>query len=180
MTDQNRVCGNGSVGIINRDLIGRILMIEYENYPDGFSPPTGHCDGDCYQAACHRIFKEQTGLSIMGAPRPLRLYKPIKNNLCSRGGLHHDWQVFQVDCALGMGKFRDIINGVRWIGWVEISVIRELTDRTEEYLRRLKFAEQGDCDGLSEEIKSHVKKVWRVSPGLNIAWLEIFKELGIL
>lgn len=170
-------CDGHSVGAIARDKDGRILMIRRAKYPFGFAPPAGHCDGHSYGTACFIEFEEETGLRVVGAPRPLILLNPIKNIACRRGGLRHNWQVFEVNW-IGELKLKE--DEVKWIGWMTVEEIKSFAQKTKEYLRKLKEAEKAEDQVLVNAIKDSIEKDWQKSPGLEVTWLEIFQELKVI
>ncbi|OGM96583.1 MAG: hypothetical protein A3B86_00730 [Candidatus Yanofskybacteria bacterium RIFCSPHIGHO2_02_FULL_38_22b] len=172
------VCDRTSVGAIARDGEGKILMIERKKFPFGFAPPAGHCDGDQYPLACCKEFRQETGLEIVGAPRPLVLIKNGKtNNLCRRGGLYHFWQVFEVKWQ---GQLRPSLDETKWVGWMSVEEIRILATKTHEYLKRLKLAEKAEEKSWVASIKESIESQWQESPGLELVWFDIFQELKII
>ncbi|MDP3792519.1 MAG: NUDIX hydrolase [bacterium] len=172
------VCDHTSVGVIARDNQGKILMIERKMFPFGFAPPAGHCDGDQYPVACCKEFRQETGLEVVGAPKPLILIKNARTpNMCRRGGLYHFWQVFEVKWK---GERQRSLDETKWIGWMSVEEIRILAAKTQEYLQRLKLAEQAEEKSWAVSIKKSVENQWQKSPGLEIVWFDIFQELRII
>ena len=171
-------CDRTSVGVIARNDQDQILMIFRKKFPFGFAPPAGHCDGDQYPVACFKEFRQETGLEVVGAPKPLVLIKNAKtNNLCRRGGLYHFWQVFEVRWQ---GKILPNHNETKWVGWMSVQEIRAQALKTQEYIQRLKIAEQAEEKSWVASIKESIEKQWCQSPGLEVVWFDIFQELKIL
>lgn len=176
------VCDNTLVGVIARDSEGRILMIREHNYPFGYAPPAGHCDGNSYPVACFKEFEEKTGLNIVGAPRPLVLRNskiggPFGG--CRRGGKYHHWQVFEVDWD-GKGSLLSLsTDKVEWLGWKSVAEITALAQRTVDYVRRLRLAGIAEDQMLANAIRGSVEKDWQKNPGLGVTWFHIFEELRI-
>lgn len=171
------ICDNTSVGVIARDSRGRILMIERKKYPFGYACPAGHCDGDTYSTACLKEFQEETGLKVVGAPRPVIPKNPRKYNKCRRGGEYHDWQIFEVDWT---GEFRQNQKETKWVGWMTVQEVRLLAAKTQEYARRWKLAEQAEEKSWTEGIRESLEKEWKNSPGLEAVWYEFLQELKII
>ena len=114
------VCDNTSVGVIARDKEGRILMIKRKRPPYGIAPPSGHLDGLTYPMACFKEFEEETGLRIVGAPRPILPKNPRKEFECRRGGKYHIWQIFEVDWEGELKPSDEETLGVQWYSTDEI------------------------------------------------------------
>lgn len=176
---QIQPCDHTSVGIIARDDKGRILMIERRKAPFGFAPPAGHIDGRSgYDEACHKEFEEETGLRIVGAPRPMLLIKNAKiNNKCRRGGEFHYWHVYEVDWK---GEIKQNFEETKWIGWLTVEGIKDLALKTKEYLSRYKLASQAEEFSWTKSIRESLDKEWQYAPGLEVAWLIIFEELKVI
>lgn len=176
MVSQEAFCDHLSVGVIARDNQGRILLIERRKYPFGWAPPSGHCDGDIYPIACCKEFNQETGLRVVGAPRPIIPKNPRKEFKCRRGGQYHHWQIFEVNWTGDLKPSDSETKNARWCSVEEITI---LAQKTEKYLQRLKFAST-----LQEELEASmtklVEKDWRASPGLEPVWYEFFQELGII
>lgn len=171
-------CDRTSVGAIARDDQGKILMIERKKFPFGFAPPAGHCDGDQYPLACCKEFRQETGLEIIGAPKPLILIQNARtNNRCRRGGFCHFWQVFEVGWK---GELQPSRDETKWVGWISVEEIRILAAQTQEYMQRLKLAEKAEEKSWAVSIKESIEKQWQESPGLEVVWFDIFRELGII
>ena len=173
------VCDNTSIGIIAKDTEGRILMIRRKNYPFGYAPPAGHCDGLSYPLACFKEFEEETGLKVVGAPKPLVLRNskiggPFGG--CCRGGEYHHWQIFEVDWR---GELL-ASDEARWLGWKSHSEIINLAQRTVDYVRKLTLAGFAEDQRLADAIKESVEKDWQKNTGLGVTWLYIFEELKII
>lgn len=169
-------CDHTSVGVIAHDSEGRILLIERRKFPFGWAPPSGHCDGLDYPVACFKEFQEETGLSVVGAPKPTIPKNPRKNYACRRGGQYHHWQIFEVNWR---GDLKPSDSETKNARWCSISEIITLGIKTEKYLKELKLA----C-GLQEELEVSMVKLiereWQASPGLEPVWCEFFKELDII
>ena len=156
-------CDNTSVGIIARNDEGKILIIQRRKPPYGFAPPAGHLDGDTYPKACMKEFHEETGLWVVGAPRPIMLPGGrIRENKCRReGGEHHEWHIFEVDWTGTLKRNEEETLG---IGWLTSDQIKILAERTERYLAEW-MVDEGS---------------WILNPGLEPIWYEFFKELEII
>ena len=168
--------GNGYVGIIARHR-GKILITQRLEKPHVFNLPDGHCDGHSFGTACFINFENQTGLRVIGAPRPIVLTNPIKRTLCKDGCSSHDWRVFEVDW---FGEIKFCKNKVSWIGWMSAEEMAGLSQKTETYLKRLKLAEQAEDQTMVDVIKESLQGEWMESPGLDETWYQIFKELKII
>lgn len=170
------VCDHTSVGVIARDDQGRILLIERRKTPFGWAPPSGHCDGDIYPIACCKEFYEETGLRVVGAPKPILPKNPRKEFKCRRGGEYHYWQILEVNWR---GELKPSISETKGAHWYSIDEIRALGIKTENYLRELKLAHS-----LQEEMEVAMVKLiereWQLYPGLEPVWYDFFKELNII
>jgi 8-oxo-dGTP pyrophosphatase MutT (NUDIX family) len=154
-------CDHKSVGMLawNGD---KLLILQRKKFPYGYAAPAGHLDGDSYPVACIKEFREETGLKVVGAPRPVVLpggsYRVTR---CRReDGAYHYWQLFEVAWEGELKKNPDEVLG---IGWLDIESIKILGEKTERFLR----GEIQDDD-------------WFVDPGLEPIWHEFFKELKII
>ena len=128
-------CDHMSVGVIAQDSLGRILLIERKKFPFGWAPPSGHCDGLTYPVACFKEFEEETGLTIMGAPKPLIPKNPRKYFKCRRSGEYHDWQIFKVEWQGQLRPSPDETKDVKWCSREEI----HLLSRKKDFQRRVYF-----------------------------------------
>lgn len=174
------VCDRTSVGIIARDEDERILILRRKKYPYGYCPPAGHCDGLSYPAACFKEFEEETGLKIVGAPKPLPLREPKIGGPfggCRRGGEYHFWQVFEVRWR---GTFSLNAEEAEWIGWKDAGEIMKLARRTVCYLESLKIAGLAEDMARVEMLKSGIESGWKNCPGLGVTWFNIFRDLRII
>lgn len=171
------VCDHTSVGVIARDDQGRILLIERRKTPFGWAPPSGHCDGDIYPIACCKEFYEETGLRVVGAPRPILPKNPRKEFKCRRGGEYHHWQIFEVKWEGELSPNTIETNGAFW-GTVE--EIKLLAKKTETYLSRIKESEKAEEESWAVSIKESIEKEWQANPGLELVWYEFFQELNII
>lgn len=171
-------CDRTSVGVIARNGQGKILVVERKKFPFGYAPPAGHCDGDQYPVACFKEFRQETGLEIVGAPKPRPLIKNARtNNQCRRGGLYHLWQVFEVEWK---GDLQPSLDETKWVSWMSVEEIRILAAKTQEYMQRLKLAEKAEEKSWRASIKESIEKQWQESPGLEPVWFDIFRELEII
>ena len=174
------ICDHASVGVIARDEQGRILMIQRRKYPFGFAPPAGHLDGLTYPLACHKEFEEETGLKVVGAPKPLIPKNPKKGlpfGGCRRGGEYHHWQIFEVQWA---GELKLNKSETKFLGWMKVEEIKKLAERTKEYLSRWHMARKAEEASWTSAIRESLDKGWEKSPGLEVVWYEFFQELGII
>jgi 8-oxo-dGTP pyrophosphatase MutT (NUDIX family) len=119
------VCDHASVGVIARDEQGRILLIKRKKYPFGIAPPSGHLDGLSYPVACFKEFEEETGLTVVGAPRPVIPKNPRKDFPCRRGGQYHYWQIFEVSWKGELKPSEDETLGADWYSADQIKVLAE-------------------------------------------------------
>lgn len=174
---EEAVCDNLSVGVIARDIEGKILLIQRKKYPFGWAPPSGHCDGDIYPIACCKEFNQETGLRVVGAPKPILPKNPRKEFKCRRGGLYHHWQIFEVKWEGILAPNTSETNGAFWR---TIEEIKLLAKKTEVYLFRIKEAEKAEEVSWKISIQESVEKEWQANPGLEPVWYEFFKELGII
>lgn len=138
---------------------GTLLLIERQKPPHGFAPPAGHVDGDTsFEDAAKRELSEEVGfttehLNLLAEGR--------KENPCRRqDGAWHYWKIYQVDVS---GTLKRSENETKRAGFHSLSDIRELAQRTEDY--------------LSGKISEND---WETSPGLEPIWYEWFSELDIL
>ncbi len=170
------ICDHTSVGIIARDDQGSILLIERMKFPFGWAPPSGHCDGLSYPVACFKEFQEETGLSVVGAPKPVIPKNSRKDYVCRRGGQYHHWQILEVRWR---GEIKPSESETKNACWCSLDEIILLARKTEEYLQSLKLAAT-----LQKELEVGMVKLievnWQANPGLEPVWYEFFKELGIL
>jgi ADP-ribose pyrophosphatase YjhB (NUDIX family) len=120
MNKQAVACDNTSVGVIARDYQDKILLVVSKRYPYGWAPPSGHCDGHSYGTAAFREFEGETGLIIIGAPRPVTLFKSRKYFKCWRGGEYHDWQIFEVNWKGELELSQDETKDACWFTVEEI------------------------------------------------------------
>jgi 8-oxo-dGTP pyrophosphatase MutT (NUDIX family) len=154
-------CDHLAVGILAWNEKGELLMIQRRKEPYGIAPPAGHLDGDSYPKACVKELREETGLTVVGAPKPMVIsqggYRPGK---CRRNGQYHYWQVFKVEWAgeLKLSK-EETLGG----GWLSKSKLEYLAGITEKYR-----------DGKMTE------RQWQCCPGLEPVWYDFLKEFGII
>lgn len=170
------VCDRTSVGIIARDVLGRILLVERKKFPFGWAPPSGHCDGHSYPVACFKRFEEETGLRVVGAPKPLIPKNPRKYFKCQRGGQYHDWQIFNVNWR---GSLIPDVTEINGVSWYTVDDIKHLAKKTLEYLRKMKLAESGEEQSWVKGIQDSIEDGWLADPGLEPVWCEFFQELKI-
>ncbi len=167
MADELR-CDNASVGVIARDTKGRILLIERKKFPFGWAPPSGHLDGKTFPVACFDEFEEETGLKVVGTPRPITPVNSRKHFKCRRGGEYHAWQIFEVNWK---GELKPSPSEVKNIRWFSQEEIEDLALITRWYLEREK---------LQQELSDSMERTWQIDPGLEPVWYEFFKELKII
>ncbi len=175
---EKTVCDNTSVGVIARDNQDRILLIERKKFPYGWASPSGHCDGQGYSVACHNEFEEETGLKVIGAPKPLIPKNPRKYFKCRRGGQYHDWQIFEVSWQGELKPNRDETKNAKWY---TVDEIRELAEKTRNYVGRMKALSNPaiPASARSSTIEA-LEKEWQADPGLEPVWYEFFTELRII
>ncbi|OGN09398.1 MAG: hypothetical protein A3J46_01170 [Candidatus Yanofskybacteria bacterium RIFCSPHIGHO2_02_FULL_41_11] len=170
-------CGHACVGIIARDNQGRILLIERKEFPYGWAPPSGHCDGRSYPRACFDEFETRMGLTIIGALQPLVLKNPRQNFKCRRGGVYHFWQIFQV---CWQGELKPDTSKVKNAKWCSGEEIKILAEKTEKYLAGLKLAEQAEEESHCRALQESIEREWQENPGLEVVWHVFFQELKII
>lgn len=191
------VCDNTSVGVIARDDQGRILLIERRTFPTelplsatdfvrlmepsssfGWAPPSGHCDGSNYGSAAFREFEGETGLRIVGVPKPLIPQNPRKNFKCRRGGEYHDWQIFEVNWQ---GELKPSRDETRDVKWHTLKEIRELAEKTKNYKGRMRLlSNPAIFASVGSSTTKALEREWQANPGLELVWYEFFQELKIL
>lgn len=153
-----QICDNKSVGIIVRK-DGKLLLIERKKFPPGFSLPAGHLDGDSsFEIAAKRELEEEVGLA---ATKLELLIEGRKENVCRReGGSWHYWKIYTAEAK---GEVEGNKDETKRVGWYGKKELRELAERTENY--------------LNKEIP---EEEWEKSPGLEPVFYEWFKELDII
>ena len=172
------VCDNTSVGVIAKDSKGRILLIERKIFPFGWAPPSGHCDGQTYPIACFNEFEEETGLKVVGAPRPVTLFKSKKYFKCRRGGEYHNWQIFEVDWKGELKPNRDETKNAEWF---TIEEICELAEKTRNHTGRMRaLSNPAIPASVVSSIIEVLEREWQANPGLEPVWYEFFQELRII
>lgn len=176
MNEKAVVCDHTSVGAIAKDFEGKILLIERKKFPFGWAPPSGHCDGLSYGVAAFKEFEEETGLTLVGAPRPVRIVKSRTYFKCRRGGEYHDWQVFEVNWHGELKPSQDETKNAKWCSLKEINV---LAARTADYLARRGLAELVQ-EELTQAMWLDLDKEWQANPGLEPVWYDFFRELKIV
>lgn len=154
-----KVCDNKSVGIIIKNPVGDVLLIERKKFPFGFAALAGHIDDFSSPEACARgeVF-EEVGLKVT----ELKLvHEETKNNPCRReGGDHHHWWIYEAGVE---GYIRASLDETKQVGWYSKSMISDLSKRTELYQKQV----------VSEAD-------WENAPGLEPVWYEFFKELNLV
>jgi len=151
-------CDHTSVGMLvykSEDL----LLIERRLYPSGFSPPSGHVDGDAsYEFAASRELQEETGLHAIN----LELIKEgRKGNPCRReGGTWHYWKIYRAEVE---GEIVRSLSETKSAKWYNPEEIKKLYYRTSLYL-----------EGKVSEGE------WQRSPGIEPVWHEWLNELHML
>lgn len=154
----SRYCSNKSVGILVwRD--EKLLLIERNIIPYGLAPPAGHIEkGDTYESAAEGELSEEAGMEVTSLKL---LYQGRKENKCVReNGNWHYWKIFK---AKAKGEPIPAKKEAKKAGWYSKDQIESLADRTRRYLK----------GKISE-------KAWETDPGIEVIWLEFFKELEIL
>jgi len=170
-------CDHTSVGIIARDEMRRILLVERANPPYGFAPPSGHCDDLPYAVAGIKEFEEETGLTAKRyvAPRSIVLHRPIKKFRCKRPkGDYHIWQIFELAWEGDISRSKQ---ETRSIGWYLPEEIEKLMARTKEYLDALNLSCKAEEQSFRDAIKDSIEKKWQTNPGLELTWYEFFREV---
>jgi len=171
-------CDNTSVGVIARDDLGRILLIERKKFPFGWAPPSGHCDGKFYPVACFNEFEEETGLRVVGAPKPLIPKNSRKRFKCRRGGQYHDWQIFEVNWR---GELRPSQDETKNAKWHTLAEICELAEKTRNYIGRMRaLSNPAIPSSAANSTMEVLENEWQSNPGLEPVWYEFFQELKII
>lgn len=152
------ICDHKSVGMLiwNDD---KLLLIERRKPPYGFAPPAGHIDEHgSFEDAAKIEVKEEVNLNA----KTLKLVtEGKKENSCRReDGTWHYWKIFEVEAE---GKIIASSNETKQCGWYTREQIRELAEKTKDYL-----------SGKISEAD------WRLLPGIEPVWKEWFSELKIL
>ncbi len=133
-------------------------------------------DKESYLAAAKREFEEETGLKVIGAPRPLIPKNPRKYFKCRRGEEYHDWQIFEVRWRGELKLNQDEIKNTKWCSQRDIEA---LSTKTADYLGR-----RGQAELVQEELTLAIwrdlDKEWETNHGLEPVWYEFFKELKII
>lgn len=151
-------CDNKSVGmLIWQD--GKLLLIERRLFPFGFAPPAGHVDDKGgFESAAREEVQEEVGLRVI---KMKLLTESRKDNKCRReGGSWHYWKIYEVEAD---GDLKPNQDEAKQVGWYGLEQIKELTNRTKDYLEKK----------ISEE-------EWQSSPGIETVWFEWFSELKII
>lgn len=151
-------CDHASVGIlVFKD--DKLLLIERKLFPFGFAPPAGHIDqhGTPEQTAKDEL-REEVGLHTDSVKLET---EGKKNNRCRR--LNGDWHYWYIYKAEAQGEIRGSPDETKRVDWYSNDQIHSLANRTEQYT----------AGKISE-------KDWEDSPGLEVVWLEWFKQLGII
>ena len=170
-------CDHTSVGVIARDSQNKILLIKRANYPFGFAPPSGHCDGLSYGITCIKEFEEETGLNVNRyvAPKPIGIRRPLKKFQCKRPkGDYHIWQIFEV---IWQGEIRLNDRETKSIGWYSPAEIKTMMRKTDQHLADLKLADWAEEESWRQSIKESIEARWKENPGLEPVWCEFFREV---
>ncbi len=150
-------CDHTSVGILVWQG-EKLLLVERKNFPFGFAPPAGHCDGDDYGIAAKRELEEEVGLR---AKELSLIAEGRKDNPCRRkDGRWHYWKIYQAEVT---GELRPNEDETKQASWYTKKQLKELARKTEDYL----------ANKISEE-------EWQGSPGIEAVWYGWLKKLGII
>ncbi len=155
----DKLCDHTSVGMLVRKGTD-LLLIERRRPPFGFAPPAGHVDGDAtYEEAAARELTEEVGLR---ADSLKLVFEGDVDNPCRRiDGTWHHWKIYEVGVQdTHVERSED---ETRQAGWYTIRQIRELAERTEQYM----------AHRISDE-------AWEQNPGLEKVWYAYFIKLGII
>ena len=160
-------------------------MIRRRNYPYGYAPPAGHCDGKTYQNACFDEVFEETGLKVLNVAPVSRVVQNPRPNKCRRGGKFHYWQILEFDQRqkpemVFSGELRPEPGGTEWVGWMTREELWSLSCKTCAYLYNLNLAGFLQDPVLVTEVKETIEKRWRQSPGIEVEWFRMFEELRII
>lgn len=152
------ICDHKSVGMLiwNGD---RLLLIERRKPPYGFAPPAGHIDDHgSFEKAAKAEVKEEVGLKVTDVELTT---EGRKENACRReNGAWHYWKIFNVKVE---GQIMPSSNEVKQCRWFTKEQLRELSEKTKEYL----------SGKLSED-------TWQESPGLEPVWRGWLSELNVI
>ena len=146
-------CDNRSVGVIMTDEAGRVLLVNRAKPPYGWAAPAGHVDshGGSIETAIEEV-EEETGLVLARSSLAQILEGYRIDGACSRGGQHHDWDVWAAPLPGGEATAKP--DEVRGIMLADRFVLQALHQQTE-------YASYDH-------------------PGLEPAWGKLFTELGYL
>lgn len=154
-----QVCNNTSCGMVVKDAKGRYLLIERMNYPKGFACPAGHLEqGESFEQAAKRELKEEVGLEAAFLTE--LLHKKMQNPCRRPGGSWHEWKVYGVEAK---GNVAIEPSEAKKYVWLTQDEIRQMAERTALY-------EKGS---VSED-------EWNARPGLEPAWRDLLRDLGII
>jgi len=152
-----KTCDHKSVGmLVWKD--GKLLLIERGQPPFGFAVPAGHLDVDSFEAGAKRELKEEVGLDAI----ELKLLLEEKvSNICRRkNSTWHYWRIYE---AKVKGKVQRSLDETKQAGWYSLAEIKNLSNRTKEYL-----------EGKIKE------EEWEDKPGIEPVWYDWFRKLRIL
>lgn len=122
-------CDNKSVGMIIEEN-GKILLVEREKPPFGFSFPAGHVDdhGSFEQAAIEET-SEETGLKVTSLS--LIFEGKLKNYCRRKGGTWHYWKIYKTKVE---GEINFSREESKQCNWYTKEQVQQLVDRSKKYL----------------------------------------------
>lgn len=152
------VCDNFSVGVIIKNKLNEILIIERKKFPFGFAMPAGHIDDFSSPEECAiGEVKEEVGLDVESLN--LVLEGEYKNPCRREGGTHHYWYVFEA--TVGLGEIVPSQDETKQVYWCSKEKLKELAKRTERY----------KSGNISDE-------EWEANPGLEKIWYTLLKQIS--
>src|ERR1044072_8809537 len=157
-----KVCDHTSVGVIVKNIDGKLALLERARGAIGMAPIAGHIDdhGSTEQAAVDEA-EEELGLIIEPSDlQETKIKERRKENVCRReDGTYHVWTVYEADQFLGdLEPSKEETKGANWYSPKQLQA---LADRTKAF-QAGKIAEAD----------------WKKKPGLEIIWLDFLTELG--
>ncbi len=174
-----KICDHTSVGVIIREIDGRILAIKRRNYLQAVALPAGHLDGDSFEAGLLREVEEEVGISV---DKHNLVFEGWLDNPCKRtDGTHHQWKVYGATRWHGQMRAGSDAKEAFWISKPEL---QEYASRTEYFMKKygIGFGEVArlTCAIFGNPADPQVDPEWAASPGLEPVWYVILNTLGII
>lgn len=170
----SKPCDNKSVGILVRNH-GKLLLIERKQYNFGFAIPAGHCDSDNPLTAAKKELSEEVGLTTHALEERLRMR--LQNPCLKRGGLHHEWFIFEaVDWN---GELLPSQEETKSFLWADRAAIAALAEKLREFAAQHEIPLDTEC--LPQLVTvTNEDPAWQKQPGLEPPMYFLFQKLGIL